>query len=487
MTRQALLGRRAAGPLGLLVVAGVVALDAAWDEPDKVIVLSVALGPFLTAFLGTARATLAVAVAAVAAAILSGAWNDDAGDVEYVFRAAAVGTGGLIAVLAARSRERLARALTEVESLQAQMTAALSGLSEAVTMQDASGRLVYANDAAARALGFASPDELLATPAAAILARYRSFTADGAPLRVEDLPGRRVLAGLPADPLLLRVIDTTTGEERWRRTKAHAVHDRDGVPVLAVNVIEDVTDVKQAELAQREVAETLQASLLPDALPDIPGFEVASLYRPAAEDVVVGGDFYDSFRAGERWVLAVGDVTGRGAPAAALTAQARFTLRTATELLGDPVAAVAELNRRLVARPDLPLCTVALVVLDGDRASVLCADHPPPVLVRDGVAEAVPATGPLLGAWGDAVWTLRTLDLRPGDVLVLYTDGVIDAAGERERYGEARLAQALAGVAGAQDAIARIRDELRAFERGPQADDTAILALRRLPVAVPAG
>jgi PAS domain S-box-containing protein len=144
---------------------------------------------------------------------------------------------------------------SELESLEAQQTAALGSLAEAVTIQNARGELVYANDAAARALGFASAPELLATPTTRIVDAFESSLEDGSPLRLEDLPGRRVLAGEEPRPLLIRAVNRATGEERWRLTKATAVLDREGRPQLAVNIIEDVTEVKHAEIAQRFLAE----------------------------------------------------------------------------------------------------------------------------------------------------------------------------------------------------------------------------------------
>ena len=99
------------------------------------------------------------------------------------------------------------------------------------------------------------------------------------------------------------------------------------------------TAVENARLYRERshIAATLQRGLLPEELPAIPGLRLASLYRPAGEENLVGGDFYDAFPTAAGWMLLVGDVTGRGAEAAALTGQARHTLRTAGMLLGDPV------------------------------------------------------------------------------------------------------------------------------------------------------
>ena len=134
-------------------------------------------------------------------------------------------------------------------------------------------------------------------------------------------------------------------------------------------------------------------------------------------------------------MLVVGDVTGRGAPAAALTALMRHTLRTAATLTGSAAEALAKLNRDLIVRPETSLCTAVCLVLreldDGAEADVICAGHPLPVLVRDGAAEHVGRFGPMLGAFEDEVWEPRTMAVRPHDVLVLYSDGVLDAVGAR--------------------------------------------------------
>jgi PAS domain S-box-containing protein len=143
----------------------------------------------------------------------------------------------------------------ELETLEAQQAAALGSLAEAVTIQDRRGVLVYANDAAARMLGFPSADALLATPTEELVDAFDAFHEDGSPLDRERLPGRRALAGEDPEPLLVRAIHRRTGEERWRLTKATAVRDAEGRPRLAVNVIEDVTESRRAELRNRFLAQ----------------------------------------------------------------------------------------------------------------------------------------------------------------------------------------------------------------------------------------
>ena len=511
----------------------------------------------------------------------------------------------------------------ELQTMEAQLTAVLGSLTEAVTVRGARGGLIYANQAAADLLGFDSPQALLATPAREIADRYMSFREDGTPLDAADVPGARLLAGEDADPLVVRVIHRQTGEEAWRLIKSSALRDSGGAITMVVSVIADVTASKRAELVQRLLAEAgealasaadplqrvaelcvpeladwsaisipddrgrlrtaalahaepekaellrsvgervfregtphvandvtggmraalvvpmraidrttgvlslvhaesgrtfgeddvtlamelarragtgledqrlyaerssiariLQASLLPEALPELPGWRAASLYRPAGDENWVGGDFYEAFPVGADWMLVVGDVTGRGAPAAALTALMRHTLRTAATLTGSPIRALEKLNRDLVARPDISLCTAVCLVLreleDGGEADLICAGHPLPVLVRDGVARQAGRFGPVLGAFDDERWAPHTLAVRPRDVLVLYSDGVLDAVGAEDRFGPDRLLETLTGATGAADAVARIERELAQFEVGAQADDTAILAVERI-------
>jgi serine phosphatase RsbU (regulator of sigma subunit) len=178
-------------------------------------------------------------------------------------------------------------------------------------------------------------------------------------------------------------------------------------------------------------------------------------------------------------MLLVGDVTGRGAEAAALTGQARHTLRTAGMLLGDPAAAFEQLNQALAQRAGLTPCTVALMHLapDAGHVDVLCAGHPQPLLIRRGEVRPVGRFGPMLGAWTDARWNAERVALEPGDTLVAFSDGVTDTVGDDGRFGEERLLATLRGVSDAAASVAAIDAALSAFQRGGQADDTAVLAL----------
>jgi serine phosphatase RsbU (regulator of sigma subunit)/PAS domain-containing protein len=484
----------------------------------------------------------------------------------------------------------------ELVTVEQQLEAILENLGEAVTVQDRSGRLVFANTAAAELLDAGSVEELLATPPQDLVERFSTVNEDGSPLDVSRLPGRIVLEGGEPDPLVVRATNRETGEERWRMTKSTAVRGPAGEVILAVNVIEDITETKRAERAQRlladassalassldsrstlqrvaelsvpaladgcaisvyegselrpvaaageavdtpertvvpmatpdrdvgeialsmassgrrfsnddlelahelarraasatenarlysqleHVATTLQRSLLPPELPQVPGWGFRSLYLPAGGEADVGGDFYDVFPTAAGWMAVMGDVVGRGPAAASLTAMGRYTLRTAGSLVGTPTMGLARLNENLRARGDMALCTAAVVLLreDGGDASLVCAGHPLPYLIRDGQPRPVGRTGPLLGAFEQGHWLAATLDIRAGDVLVLYTDGVLDARGPDSRFGEERLEQTLGGVAGAEEAVERIQQALLDFGGPDQDDDIAALAIQRM-------
>jgi GAF domain-containing protein/anti-sigma regulatory factor (Ser/Thr protein kinase) len=154
-----------------------------------------------------------------------------------------------------------AKVIEELTLTRRRLERILAALAEAVTVNDADGRLVYANDAAARLLGAESVEELLAAKPGELAERFITVKADGSPLTNDDLPGRRVIAGLPAEPLLTRAVERSTGIERWQLIKATLLDDDAG---LAVNIIEDVTEAKDAELRQRflaEAGEVLASSL----------------------------------------------------------------------------------------------------------------------------------------------------------------------------------------------------------------------------------
>jgi PAS domain S-box-containing protein len=236
-----------------------------------------------------------------------------------------------------------------------------------------------------------------------------------------------------------------------------------------------------------QVARTLQRSVLPPDLPDVPGVELAAVYHPAGGGGDVGGDFYDAFETGDGAVfLAIGDVCGKGAPAAALTGIARHTVRAAAVRERSPCAILRTLNQALLRQMvERRFCTVAVGRLepriDGARLTVCCGGHPPPLLIRsDGTVEEAGTPGTLLGIYAEVQLTDLVVDLARGDAVVFYTDGVTEERLAGTMFGEERLAELLRSSAGMSAAgIAdRIERSVLEFKPGPTADDVAVIVLR---------
>jgi PAS domain S-box-containing protein len=244
--------------------------------------------------------------------------------------------------------------------------------------------------------------------------------------------------------------------------------------------------VENARLADEraEVARVLQEGLMPRALPHMSGWESAAVYQPAGEVNAVGGDFYDAFEIKDGWMVTVGDVVGRGAAAASLTALARHTIRTAGMLTGDPCQALAMLDEALRERGETALCTAAILILPRTQkspvdVSFVSGGHPLPLLIHDGEVAEAGVPGPLLGAFEESSWERTAIRLEAGDQLVLFTDGVFEARGPDGRFGEERLRAALAGADRPLSAIGRVTAALEAFSGGEPEDDVALVAVRR--------
>ena len=537
-------------------------------------------------------------------------------------------------------------------------------LAEAVTVTEANGQLVFANAAALERIGVETLEEARAAGPAGLLGRFEITDEAGKPLDPAQLPGRKLLYGQPAEPMLLRLVNRATGRLFWTLIKASEFENEQGRR-LAVNVLEDVTEAKEQQLRERflshasevlassldyeqtlrrvaelavpdladwcsvdmleggqirqlavahvdpakvayarelreryppsledptgvgavlrtgkrefyptiadellvasardeehlrvvrelqmrsamvvpmlsrdrrvlgaitfvaadaagafdeaalafaeefaaragsaienarlyrernETAETLQRSLLPAALPTVPGWEVATLYRPAAPAGVIGGDFFDLFLTEGGFTVVIGDVTGKGIEAAALTALARHSLR-ASALLGlSPADSLALLNRLLLDQPEMSLATAVLARVNtaGEEATVTlaCGGHPLPLRHRgDAFPAELGEVGILLGFDPAAHWPEHTVPIEPGDTLLFYTDGVTDTPGRQGRFGESGLKSLLASPSQApEDLLQALARELDQFGAGEAPDDIAVVAAQL--IAQPAG
>jgi serine phosphatase RsbU (regulator of sigma subunit) len=230
------------------------------------------------------------------------------------------------------------------------------------------------------------------------------------------------------------------------------------------------------------IAHTLQQSLLPEQLPDVPGYDLASIYIPAVASTEVGGDFYDVWESSDGWMIAVGDVTGKGINAAALTGVVRHTLRVAAEFQSSPGQLLAWVDWALKKQHEMSLCTALCLRLRGDIATLAIGGHPLPLLISDDGVTPVGANGPLLGGFDNVGWKDSVVTLAPGSTLVAYTDGVTDAIGDDgTRFGLTRLRASLTGRSQrtAQEIVRELRSDLELFQPTGRADDTAVLALHR--------
>ncbi len=314
----------------------------------------------------------------------------------------------------------------------------------------------------------------------------------------EDLEFLRSLGMRSAITVALQARGEVTGtltigvawsRRRYRREDAHFAWILSGRVALALDNSGLFADLERAERARTEIADTLQRGLLPSPLPHIPGWSIAAMYRPAGAENEVGGDFYDVFRVPEGWMLVIGDVTGRGAHAASITAVARYTLRTAAVLTDDPLVALQTLNRALLARGDSALCSLVTLTLSEDRfepVRLAVAGHPPPLLVDAESVSEVASADPVLGAFHDAEWGIARCEVEPGQQLVIVTDGIAEAQGAEGRFGEARLRAELGGTSNPAMALQRLEASLHAFTDGRLDDDVAMLAIARASSEGPA-
>jgi serine phosphatase RsbU (regulator of sigma subunit) len=235
---------------------------------------------------------------------------------------------------------------------------------------------------------------------------------------------------------------------------------------------------------QTRVASELQAGLLPTVLPTVPGLVLAARYRAAGGGSDVGGDFYDAFAAHGDWVLLIGDVAGKGPAAAAITGLARHTLRAAARYEPDPADALLALNDAMLQQlGGQRHCTAALARLhlgaDGVRVDVRCAGHPPLLVLRAGGAvEPVGRPGHPLGILEAPTFRDDGVTLGPGDMLVLYTDGVTEAGGGDAGLGEDGLAMVVHDGVGLGPSALLAHIEAAVAQRGVARDDIALLAAR---------
>ncbi len=271
---------------------------------------------------------------------------------------------------------------------------------------------------------------------------------------------------------------------RWQHPAAPRAGTIDLVEHMAARA---APVLERAAAYEREhlIARTLQHSLLPGRLPALSGLEFAARFRPAGDGTLVGGDVYDVIETGGGSCIAwVGDVCGKGPQAAALAGLARQTMRAESRHTTSPAALLDALNRVILERDAETFLTAAVLLIeppDGGpgRVTASVAGHPPPLCARaDGSFATLPATSPLVGVW-EVPFREQVVEARPGDRLVLYTDGLTDAYAPEAPLETAALIDAVRagapGLDGALDALIGLTD--RGDDLAPR-DDIALLGIR---------
>ena len=239
---------------------------------------------------------------------------------------------------------------------------------------------------------------------------------------------------------------------------------------------------------QRAMAKTLQRALVTRDVPDIEGYELAWIYEASEADAEVGGDFYDIFEVGHSVALVVGDISGKGLEAAAQTAMAKYMLRAYALRNNRPDSVLYHLNNALVGRIGTDRFATAFygVLSDDHVLEFALGGHPPPFVFRAATAtvESITARGHLLGAFEEQTYAAEKTTLEPGDGLVVFTDGLIEARQGDELFGAPRVAASIgrhAAGASSEELVQRVYEDAESF--GEVTDDTVVLALRRLSTA----
>ena len=247
-------------------------------------------------------------------------------------------------------------------------------------------------------------------------------------------------------------------------------------------------DTTRAMADSRRVASAMTVDLNPPTLLDRPGVGFASYYRVAFEQEALGGDFYDVHGDPDPdgdWTLVMGDVCGKGVEAAVLTGKVRPIVRTAAMVDRDPAAVLSLTNRVLTqdtsGRFVTAVCARGSRVGDRLRLDIATAGHPGPFVVRaDGSVEEVQVSGAVLGVFDETSYSSTGVELAVGETCLFFTDGVAEARGRHERFGEHRIRSVLE-TTGAQEAAVQVDSLALAVSthlRDRAHDDIAVLAVQ---------
>jgi PAS domain S-box-containing protein len=285
-----------------------------------------------------------------------------------------------------------------------------------------------------------------------------------------------VMAPLRAPDRVLGAIVIATAESRRRLTAA----DLELAEQLGRRA---AIALEHSRLHQQvsEIAETLARSFLPPAMPEVPGWEVATLYKPIVSErrIELGGDFLDMLAVGPHWFAVIGDIEGKGVLAATVGGLMRHGSRLAAQQRPSPAAVIEQLDQALNSHPSDVTATMLCARLGESDLTFASAGHPPPLVVNyGGETRELRSRGPMLGAFPDGQWRERAFPVDTGELVLCYTDGVTEALGGRSSLGRDRLRMLLSTQAGLRPAdVVQALD--RALGDASVRDDMAALVLRR--------
>lgn len=259
--------------------------------------------------------------------------------------------------------------------------------------------------------------------------------------------------------------------------------EAEALQVLAAQAATALENAQRFE-RQRSVARSLQEGLLATELPEMEGYESAAVYEPASGEADIGGDFFDVFDLGDgSFAIVVGDVSGKGAEAAAYTAMAKYMLRAFAIRNAQPASVLYHLNNALVTgfgEDRFATLMYALFNPEARKLTIAVGGHPPPLIYRASTDEVEPVTvsGSIVGAFEDMAFDQGSFTLGPHDVMLAFTDGLVEARRGDELYGRERVIESLckhAPGASGESVTESVFADAKSF--GEINDDTVVFAL----------
>lgn len=388
----------------------------------------------------------------------------------------------------------------------------LDAVTIGIAVVDAAGQVIEINKAMRKIWGGSAPlPENFEK-----WAQYKGWWSDtGEPLKLEDWPHARVLK--TGEPVSEQAIDIERADGTCGNilTSGVPLRDEQGHIVGVIISVQDVTRYVKLRLAlersleavRQEKAELnhsreetqgaldrelqssqlLQSALLPEKPMVGPGYSVAHTYAAGIAAAGIGGDFYDTFstESGKVGIL-IGDVSGKGLEAAAFAAATRSTVRAFAYETASPGESLAHTNDVLVSQSQTfgVFVTVFLIILDPSTGEFRysSAGHPPSAIYRmDGDVEFLDIHSPILGVWGKLAYHEGSGQLRPGDKIVLYTDGISEARHNSELFGTERLEEVLGrhGTESPDSLVSELFTAANTWAKGNITDDVAVLIVER--------